>query len=152
MLIDNTFKQQEVYASVASKYAVNRVWDIALSADMQYNVLHSNMDGFVFPRRLTTLVAVATALDLGKVKIQSSLLATWVRERIRSGNTAQEDSAKAAPDKREFTPAVFLSYKPFKRHDFNIRAFYKQIFRMPTFNDLYYTDIGNIALRPEFTH
>ena len=55
-------------------------------------------------------------------------------------------------DKREFTPAVFLSYKPFKRHDFNIRAFYKQIFRMPTFNDLYYTDIGNIALRPEFTH
>lgn len=49
MLIDNTFKQQEVYASVASKYAVNRVWDIALSADMQYNVLHSNMDGFVFP-------------------------------------------------------------------------------------------------------
>ena len=152
MLIDNTFKQQEVYASVASKYAVNRVWDIALSADMQYNVLHSNMDGFVFPRRLTTLVAVATALDLGKVKIQSSLLVTWVRERIRSGNTAQEDSAKAAPDKREFTPAVFLSYKPFKRHDFNIRAFYKQIFRMPTFNDLYYTDIGNIALRPEFTH
>lgn len=152
MLIDNTFKQQEVYASVASKYAVNCVWDIALSADMQYNVLHSNMDGFVFPRRLTTLVAVATALDLGKVKIQSSLLATWVRERIRSGNTAQEDSAKAAPDKREFTPAVFLSYKPFKRHDFNIRAFYKQIFRMPTFNDLYYTDIGNIALRPEFTH
>lgn len=152
MLIDNTFKQQEVYASVASKYAVNRVWDIALSADMQYNVLHSNMDGFVFPRRLTTLVAVATAFDLGKVKIQSSLLATWVRERIRSGNTAQEDSAKAAPDKQEFTPAVFLSYRPFKRHDFNIRAFYKQIFRMPTFNDLYYTDIGNIALRPEFTH
>ncbi len=23
---------------------------------------------------------------------------------------------------------------------------------MPTFNDLYYTDIGNIALKPEFTH
>ena len=65
MLIDNTFKQQEVYASVASKYAVNRVWDIALSADMQYNVLHSNMDGFVFPRRLTTLVAVGHCARLG---------------------------------------------------------------------------------------
>ena len=35
-------------------------------------------------------------------------------------------------------------------HDFNIRAFFKRIFRMPTFNDLYYTDIGNAGLKPEY--
>lgn len=152
MLINNTFKQQELYASLANKYSINRYWDVSLSADMQYNTLRSDMEGFVFPKRLTTLIAVATAVELGKVKIQGSVLATFVRERINSGNTAQNDSAKAAPDKREFTPAVFISYKPFKRHNFNLRAFYKNIFRMPTFNDLYYTDIGNIALKPEFTH
>ena len=144
MLIDNTFKQQEVYLSVANKYAVNRWWDIALSTDMQYNTLRSDLDGFVYPSRITTLVAAATAIDLGKFKMQGSILATFVRERIHSGH--------AAPDKKEFTPAVFLSFKPWKQHDFNLRAFYKQIFRMPTFNDLYYTDIGNTALKPEFTH
>lgn len=152
MLIDNTFKQQEVYLSVANKYAVNRWWDIALSTDMQYNTLRSDLDGFVYPSRITTLVAAATAIDLGKFKMQGSILATFVRERIHSGHAAQDQKVKAAPDKKEFTPAVFLSFKPWKQHDFNLRAFYKQIFRMPTFNDLYYTDIGNTALKPEFTH
>ncbi|MBL1488648.1 TonB-dependent receptor, partial [Klebsiella pneumoniae] len=32
---------------------------------------------------------------------------------------------------------------------FDIRAFYKRIFRMPTFNDLYYNNIGNTKLDPE---
>lgn len=152
MLIDNTFKQQELYASVANKYSITRKWDAVLSADMQYNTLTSDLDGFVFPKRLTTLIALASAADLGKVKMQGSILGTFVRERINSGNTAADDNAEAAPDKREFTPAFFASYKPFKSQNFNIRAFYKHIFRMPTFNDLYYTDIGNIKLKPEFTH
>jgi outer membrane cobalamin receptor len=33
----------------------------------------------------------------------------------------------------------------------SLRAFYKRIFRMPTFNDLYYTFIGNKDLKPEYT-
>lgn len=152
MLIDNTFRQQEIYASVANKYSITRKWDISLSADLQYNTLTSNMDGFVFPKRLTTLVALASAADFGKIKMQGSLLATLVRERINRGNAAADDSVKAAPHKRELTPAFFISYKPFNNRNFNIRAFYKHIFRMPTFNDLYYTDIGNIQLKPEFTH
>lgn len=152
MLIDNTFKQQELYASVANKYSLTRNWDISLSSDIQYNTLRSDMGGFVFPKRLTSLIAVATAIEVGQVKMQGSILATFIRERIDSGNTAQDDSVKSAPNKKEFTPAFFISYKPFHDKDFNIRAFYKRIFRMPTFNDLYYTDIGNIALKPEFTH
>ncbi|GAB3419537.1 TonB-dependent receptor plug domain-containing protein [Niabella aquatica] len=151
-LIDNTFRQQEWYISVANKYSITRQWDASLSADVQYNTLTSNMDGFVFPRRLTSLIALATAAELGKVKIQGSLLATLVHERIYSGNTAADDSVRVAPDKKELTPALFVSYKPFTNRDFNIRAFYKYIFRMPTFNDLYYTDIGNSNLKPEFTH
>jgi len=152
MLIDNTFKQQEVYVSVANKYTILPNWDVSLSTDIQYNTLRSDLDGFVFPKRLTSLVAVASAIELDKVKMQGSLLATFVRERINSGNKVQNDTVKAAPDKKEFTPAFFISYKPFRNKDFNVRAFYKNIFRMPTFNDLYYTDIGNVALKPEFTH
>lgn len=152
MLIDNTFRQEEVYASVANKYSITRKWDAVLSADMQYNTLKSDLDGFVFPKRITTLIALASAADLGKVKMQGSILGTFVRERISSGNTAADEKAEAAPDKQEFTPAFFVSYKPFGSQNFNIRAFYKHIFRMPTFNDLYYTDIGNIKLKPEFTH
>jgi outer membrane cobalamin receptor len=152
MLIDNTFKQEESYISAANRYRVTPEWDAVLSADFQYNTLTSDLAGFVYPKRLTSLVALASAADLGKVKMQGSILATFVRERINSGNTAADDSVRAAPDKKEFTPAFFMSYKPFKNQNFNVRAFYKHIFRMPTFNDLYYTDIGNIHLKPEYTH
>lgn len=152
MLIDNTFDQKEAYVSAANRYSITNKWDAVLSVDFQYNTLTSDLDGFVFPKRLTSLVALASAADLGKVKMQGSILATFVRERINSGNTTADNSVKAAPDKKEFTPALFLSYKPFKNHQFNLRAFYKHIFRMPTFNDLYYTDIGNTHLKPEYTH
>lgn len=152
MLIDNTFKQQEGYLSIANRYSLMNWWDAVLSADMQYNTLTSDLAGFVFPKRLTTLIAVASATDLGKVKMQGSVLYTHVRERTDSGNTERDEMVKAAPEKNEFTPAFFISYQPSDRQNFNIRAFYKNIFRMPTFNDLYYTDIGNTQLRPERTH
>jgi len=152
MLIDNTFRQKEIYGSLVNKYSITNNWDVSFSTDVQYNTLHSNMAGFVFPKRISTLIAAATAIEVGKVKMQGSILATFINERINSGNTAMDDSVKAAPNKKEFTPALFISYRPFRDKDFNIRAFYKRIFRMPTFNDLYYTDIGNIALKPEFTH
>ncbi|MBC9930162.1 TonB-dependent receptor [Chitinophaga qingshengii] len=152
MHIDNNFHQQEWYGSIANKYSVSKKIDINLSTDFQYNTLRSNMEGFVFPRRFTSLVALAGAAELGKLKLQASILGTFVNERITMGNTSIGDSVIAASPKREVTPAVFLSYKPFPQADLNIRAFYKNIFRMPTFNDLYYTDIGNAALEPEYTH
>lgn len=150
--IDNNFQQQEWYTSIANKYSVSKKIDINLSTDFQYNTLSANLEGFVFPRRFTSLVALATAADLGKLKMQASVLATFIDESVRKGNTPTGDAAVAAPAKNEVTPAFFLSYKPFAKKDLNIRAFYKHIFRMPTFNDLYYTDIGNISLEPEYTH
>lgn len=152
MLIDNTFRQQDFYASVANRYTILPNWDVSLSTDIQYNTLTSDMAGFIFPKRLTTLVAIASAVEIGKVKVQGSALGTFVNERTDRGTTSDNQSSEAAPNKKEFTPALFMSYKPFAHHNFNIRAFYKNIFRMPTLNDLYYTDIGNANLKPEFTH
>jgi len=147
--IDNSFRQQEVYASLANKYSILQNWDVNLSVDYQYNTLSSDMRGVVFPERNTLLAALATAFEWKRLKVQSSVLGTFVSE-----------NAANVSDKQEFTPAAFLSYQPFKRHDLNFRAFYKRIFRMPTFNDLYYTDIaalhtaqtGNISLKPECTN
>lgn len=152
LYLDNNFHQQEWYASIANKYSVSKKIDVNLSTDFQYNTLNSNLDGFVFPKRFTSLIALATAAEFGPVKMQGSLLGTFVNERITRGNTSATDTAAAAPSKNEVTPAFFISYKPFTKADFNVRAFYKNIFRMPTFNDLYYTDIGNISLQPEYTH
>lgn len=151
--IDNSFWQQEVYASVANKYSILKNWDINISSDFQWNTLNSDMDGFVRPTRLTTLVAAASAISWTHFKIQGSLLGTFIHEKATAGNNSESNSTTvSAPDKKELSPAVFFSYKPLSANNLSFRAFYKHIFRMPTFNDLYYTDIGNIALKPEYTH
>lgn len=146
MYLDNKFWQQEFYMSVANKYTILPLWDIALSADYQWNKLNSTLHDFVNPYRNTLLVAFASAFEWRRWKMQASVLGTFVYE-----NVTRQQAGASASNRDEYTPAVFLSYQPFERHKFNIRAFYKRIFRMPTFNDLYYTDIGNISLKPEYT-
>ena len=141
MYIDNAFRQQEIYVSLANKYSVIRNWDMNFSVDYQYNTLNSDRKEFVFPTRNTLLAALATTFEYHRFKAQASALGTFVFENVAN-----------VKDKQEFTPAVFLSYKPLKLHDLNFRAFYKRVFRMPTFNDLYYTDIGNVFLKPEYTN
>ena len=154
MYIDNEFVQQELYLSMAHRYAVLTRWTIALATDFQWNALDANLQNFVHPHRFTALVALASSFNIWKIKAQVSLLGTFVCDqttRVQEHNLLFEEQTESAPNKKEYTPAVFFSYKPFSGEDFNLRFFYKRIFRMPTFNDLYYTDIGNISLRPEYT-
>ncbi|MDR2040475.1 MAG: TonB-dependent receptor [Bacteroidales bacterium] len=138
---DNRYKQQELYLSLINLYRIFPVWKVNLSTDFQYNRMYANLENFSEPQRYTTLVALATSLDLDRLNLQASVLGNIVREKVKMN--------AASPDKNVFTPAFFASYKPFKKESFYIRAFYKKIFRMPTFNDLYYTLIGNSALKPE---
>jgi outer membrane cobalamin receptor len=144
MYIDNSFRQQEFYASVANKYTIRQHWDWNVSVDYRYNTLHANLTDFAFPERNTLLVASATALEWRRFKAQASVLGTFVFEHVR------RRGANSPADRAVYTPAVFVSYSPSRPAGMTLHAFYKRIFRMPTFNDLYYTDIGNIALNPEY--
>ena len=47
------------------------------------------------------------------------------------------------------SPNVSISLKPFHNEELRFRFFYKDIFRLPSFNDLYYDKAGNINLKPE---
>jgi outer membrane cobalamin receptor len=147
--INNTFLQQEIYASIANRYAILPNWDINLSADYQWNNLDANLINFVYPRRHTALAALATAFEWKCLKAQASFLSTFVFDRV----TRTKEHEKM-DNKQEYTPAVFLSCTPFVKANhyspLRLHAFYKRIFRMPTFNDLYYTELGNITLRPEY--
>jgi len=144
MRVNNKYMQQEAYISWVNKYSISPIWEVNLSADFQWNKLNSNMKQFSFPQRYTTMTALATSLNLEKFKAQASILGTFVQETVKMNSKS--------PDKAEFSPAVFLGYKPFENRDLNFRAFYKRIFRMPTFNDLYYTLLGNSLLKPEYTN
>lgn len=141
--VDNSYIQREVYLSSSNLYSITPNWDLSANADFQYNNLDAYGKGiynFSFPVRYTSLLALATTYQSKRLKFLGSVLGTFVTEDVEMNTKS--------PDKNEWTPAVFLSYQLSK--DFTLRAFYKNMFRMPTFNDLYYTIIGNTALKPEY--
>ena len=148
LYVDNTYIQQEIYASMANRIRIFPFWDVAVSADYQANWLDSNMPEFAYPFRQTVLVAAATAVSYKWFKLQASVLETYVHDVLRRQSLAQQEAAK---DFNALTPAVFLNVKPYLPEEFYVRAYYKKVFRMPTFNDLYYTEVGNISLEPEWT-
>jgi outer membrane cobalamin receptor len=144
MYVDNRYRQQEIYLSSANRFNLMDCWTANISADFRWNSLNADLRDFVFPQRYTGLAAVATSLDFPRFKMQASLLATFVRDVTRIPNAT-------AGDNRRLTPTVMFSYQPFGNSTLNIRAFFKDIFRMPTFNDLYYINIGSRTLKPEYT-
>lgn len=146
MYTNNHYYQHEVYTSTANRITLFPWWSLNFSADYQFNLLNADLKDFAYPRRHSFLFAGATAFDFHKLKMQASLLSTVVHDEVTQINS------QAAGNKVEWTPTAILSYRPFSPIDFNLRAFYKRIFRMPTLNDLYYTFIGNTDLEPEYTN
>lgn len=151
MYLDNKFTQQEVYVSAANKFKLLKDWELNLSVDYTWNTLDASLTNFVYPKRHSVLVALATAYKWRGWKAQASVLGTFVQD-CSTATSGTGSVTKRIKSFDEFTPAVFVSYKPVETFPLNFRAFYKRIFRMPTFNDLYYTDIGNANLEPEYVN
>lgn len=148
---DDRYWQQEAYASVSNLFKLTKEWSVNWATDFQWNRLEADGSeilnaNFIQPRRYTALSALSTSVDFPfGLSAQGSVLFTYVHDK-GNGKTA------AAPDKHVFTPSVLLSYKPWQDQSLQFRAFYKKIFRLPTFNDLYYVQMGNRSLRPEYTN
>lgn len=139
--IDNLYRQREFYISSANEYEITRWWKVSASYDFVWNTLDADMYGFAKPDRYSSYLSAATALSLEHFKLQASALGTFIHDRLQG--------QQSPGDKNVFTPAVYASVNPLRNSDFTIRAFYKRSFRMPTFNDLYYADMGNSQLDPE---
>ena len=143
MLIDNVYRQKEFYLSTLHQYDLCSWWKVSCAYDFQWNNIDADMYGFVHPTRWNHIVSLATAIAWGGFKMQGSVVYNYVHDVTRD--------AEAPADKKTWSPAVFLYYKPFQNIGFSLRAFYKKSFRMPTFNDLYYAEMGNSKLNPEYT-
>jgi len=140
--VNNIYRQQEVYLSTSNLLAITDKWWASASYDFMWNTMTADLNGFTRPDRFSNLVSLASALDLGRFRVQASGLMTFIHDNI---------SGKASPDdKHVFTPAIYVSGQPLQADWLSLRAFYKKSFRMPTFNDLYYADYGNSSLLPEY--
>ena len=140
--VDNRYKQQEAYLSTSNVVELLPGWSASVSYDLRWNYLSADTYRFAFPTRWTHMLSAATAVDYRHVKVQGSVVGTWINDHRRDRQDTKHVS--------RLTPALFANIYPLRRGRWlSFRAYVKQSFRMPTFNDLYYTEIGNANLRPE---
>ncbi|MDE6206912.1 MAG: TonB-dependent receptor [Muribaculaceae bacterium] len=139
--IDNRYRQQEFYLSTANQYEVCSHWSASLCYDMLWNTMTADLYNFARPTRFSHYVALASSVDFERVRAQASVLGTFIHD--------SREGSRASASRQVLTPAVFVNAYPLNDRCFSLRAFFKQSYRMPTFNDLYYADMGNSALSPE---
>ena len=139
--------QTEYYLTSSAQYFTGSHLSFSTAIDWWYNDLfsHSNLrfKKDAAPNRNTGLFNLATKYVNDRFNLGANLLYTLTRETTQTGT--------AAPNREKLSPTVSLSYKVLENKEFRIRAFYKNIFRLPTFSDLYFHDFGYVNLRPEQT-
>ena len=159
--VENQYLQQEAYLTMAHKVRIFDWWDVSAAYDLQYNALSMFADA----HRWTHWLSAATAINIKNyLRVQASVLGTFVNDKtpnnVSEANqqreainakplTQAERATNVSKANTKLTPAFFLSYRPTQFVDLRLNAFYKQSYRYPTFNDLYYTDMGNAYLKPE---
>lgn len=133
--------QNEYYGSAGILYTPLQYLSFTLNTDVARNTLENNFIDSPLPKRLTSLTAVAAQYKSPILTATASLLGTYITDQVKHGDRPE--------DRKRLSPAVSLSWRPFAGQAFRIRASYKDIFRVPTFTDLYYLRMGNTNLKPE---
>ena len=144
-LLSDEYTQNEYYLSASLTGNITEGLVLSGAADWWYNQLditsNVNFEDFQYPTRHTGMGNIALKYFTERFTLGGNLLYTLTREAVKSG--------ESAPDRSKFSPAVNVSYRLFEDKEYRVRAFYKNIYRLPTFNDLYYQNMGNPRLRPE---
>lgn len=142
-ITDDRFRQTETYLSATVLANPFKGLSVSLAQDFTYNYLYTNLKNAKYPGRYTWLSVIAAKYETNRVTASASLLNTYITEKAKIGQPAD--------DRQRLSPAIGVSWKPFPSQGLRLRLSYKDIFRTPTFNDLYYTIIGNKNLKPETT-
>jgi len=139
--LNEHYTEHQFYGSAAVGYHILPQWEVSYSSDMILANLFADVYKYAFPTRLTLLNALATNVFIGKLQLQGSLLHTYIKDEVKSGTAAASRSI--------LSPTISASIKPFSASGLQLRAFYKNIFRNPTFSEQYYYAVLPRNLKPE---
>ncbi len=137
--LDNNYTQKEYYQSIATTFSPIKNLTFNYAADLFFTTLNTNQYQYAYPLRTSLLQVIGGKYQLNKFTIEGNVLNTYIKEKVKSGN--------AAPKRNIFTPTFSFAYQI--SSNLTIKGFYKNIFRYPTFNDLYYINFGTRELNPE---
>ncbi len=141
--IDSEYDQRNVgggfFLTRKFRFLTEKVF---LGSDLLQNTLVGN-DVSANPFRLQSNTVLGGGTWIKKLRIQGNFSTQYVIDEFTQNNTSNQQTFF------RFSPFLSFAYLPIKKQNFRIRAFYKNTFRLPTFNDLYYNFIGNSDVKPE---
>ena len=143
--LENEYYQHEIYFSFGYTYKFMPSAAISYASDYFRNSLKRTdqfAQSFPDPARNNFLNNIAIQWKQNYFEINGNLLHTHIAETVARGPSAN--------NLHTLTPALSASVQPFKQLPARLRASYKNIFRAPSFDDLYFTNFGNTSLRPEY--
>lgn len=137
---EDIYRQNETYLTATLWTAPAKGLHVALAQDYAHNYLSMTVNGCPYPTRESLWTSLAANYEApAHIVLNASLLATNISEHVKTGT--------ASDGFHRLSPAFSLQWHPMA--ELRLRAGYKDIFRTPTLNDLYYTGIGRRTLRPE---
>ena len=142
---DACYWQREAYASVALLHAPTRWLSLDYSLDFIHNSLNSTLSVYAsHPHRTTFLQSFAAKAQFQRLTVVARVLHSASKE-----STSEPEKSPIAPKNTSLDPSLSLSYRLFPHENLYLRLMAKRIFRLPTFNELYFYHIGAADLRPE---
>ena len=139
--VDNHYRQQDGYGALCYGYTPLSWLSLSTSYDIRYSKLWADLKKFDDVFRLDQKEVVAAQMNLHGFQAAMSMLHQHYHDFTYA-------HVGAADPLDRWTPALSLAYT---FQGITLRTWYKKIFRAPTLNDLYYTQVGNRNLKPEYT-
>lgn len=137
----NQYDQEEYYFNISFLYQPTDNLSFSLSNDGSHGIFNSKEVKDIY--RTSWLSAIAGKYETSRFTFTGSLLNHY------TNNSEQNNVSN--DNNNHLSPYLGLSVRPLKERSLRIRAFYKNSFRLPTFNDLYYSDVSR-NLKPENAH
>lgn len=128
---DSNYGQTELQLNTEHDFQLTNWCKLSLAADVQWDHLASSIYG---ASRLSAFSAVASSFRTERLLANVSL----------EFNGAFD---KGALSRYAVSPAADVRFRIFD--EFDVLAFGRRAYRIPTFNELYYVGYGNPELRPE---
>jgi len=133
------YYQREYYINNVTSYLVMKNLSFALSNDIFYNNLNASSSFYSKANRTSSISAISLLFDNSNLLINANLLHNYVLD--------YENKERTQKTQSHFSPFLSIGYT--WEETFTLSAFYKDVFRMPTFNDLYFNRVSFSSLEPE---
>lgn len=139
--VNNHYRQNDAYLAASGSYKPWGWLTVNVGYDIRMSWLCADLKRFSTVRREDQKAVIAAQANWHDLRVAGSVLYQHYKDHTIT-------HVGAADPLSRLTPAISAAYM---LKGVTFKAWYKSIFRAPTLNDLYYTQVGNRNLKPEFT-